>query len=187
MNINNLPITIENGAGEKLTFLRVYLKDGQEYVEVENEVQPGAGPPMHVHYEQDECMTVVKGKIGYQELGNEKKYAEAGATILFKAGIPHKFWNAGDSVLLCKGYATPVYNLVYFLSELFKSTQANGKRPGIFDAAFLLNRYKSEFGMLEIPPFVQKRIFPIILLIGKIKGRYKKFKDAPFPLQLQKQ
>lgn len=179
---SHLPTTIENITGEKLTFLSITVKDGIEYLEGENETQPNAGPPMHVHYKQDESFTVISGKIGYQTRGEEKKYAGPGETILFKAGVPHKFWNAGPELLHCKGYISPPDNAVYFLTQLFKSSNENGGRPGIFDAAFLLNRYKTEFGLLEIPPLVQKLLFPLILLIGKITGKYKKFNDAPPPL-----
>ena len=63
MNIT-LPHTIENITGEKLTFLRIVINDGIEYLETKAEVQPMAGPPMHVHYKQDESMTVLSGKIG---------------------------------------------------------------------------------------------------------------------------
>ena len=57
-----LPFTIVNG-GEKLTFLKSYFKDGVEVLEGINEVQPKAGPPMHIHYLQDEGFTVVSGKM----------------------------------------------------------------------------------------------------------------------------
>ena len=178
----SLPYIIENTTGEKLRFLRITIKDGVEYLEVENEVQPNAGPPMHVHYKQDESLTVVSGKIGYQEMGDEKKYAGPGETVLFKAGTAHKFWNAGNEVLLCTGYVSPPENLIYFLSQIFKSSSENSGRPGMYDAAFLLNRYKSEFGMLEIPAFVQKTIFPVVLFFGKLIGKNKKFIDAPSSL-----
>ncbi len=177
-----LPHTIESIAGEKLTFLRITVKDGVEYLEGENETTPNAGPPMHVHYKQDESFTVVSGKIGYQTPGEEKKYAGPGETILFKAGVPHKFWNAGDTILHCTGYISPPDNVVYFLSQLFKSSNENGGRPGLYDAAFLLHRYKSEFGMLEIPQFVQKVLFPVILFVGNLFGKNKKFTDAPPPV-----
>lgn len=181
MNIR-LPHTITNIAGEKLTFLKIYSKAGKEYMDVENEVQPNAGPPMHVHYKQDECITVVSGKIGYQLLGKEKKYAGPGETVLFKAGVAHKFWNAGNEVLVCKGYITPADNIVYFLSEIYKSSNKNGGRPGLYDSAFLMKRYKSEFAMLEIPRFVQKLLFPLVLFFGNISGKQKKFANAPRPL-----
>lgn len=181
MNIP-LPHTIETISGEKLTFLRTYLKDGKEYLEVENEVQPNAGPPMHVHHKQDECITVVSGKIGYQELGGEKKYAGPGETVMFKAGVAHKFWNAGTGPLIGKGYVSPADNIVYFLSEIYRSANQNGGRPGMYDSAFLLNRYKSEFGMLEIPAFVQKILFPVVLFFGNLFGKNKKFRGAPAPI-----
>ncbi|MDF9798577.1 quercetin dioxygenase-like cupin family protein [Catalinimonas alkaloidigena] len=176
------PHTIENTTGEKITFLRITVKDGIEYLEGENEVKPKAGPPMHVHYKQDESFTVTSGKLGYQIWEEEKKYAGPGETILFKAGIPHKFWNAGSDILRCTGYISPAGNLDYFLTQIFKSSNENGGQPGIFDAAFLLRRYKSEFGMSEIPQFVQNVIFPMILFVGIIIGKYKKFNDAPLPM-----
>ena len=175
----DLPLTIQNMTGEKLTFLKIDFKDGIEYLETESEVQPNAGPPMHVHHKQDESLTVVSGKIGYQQLHGEKKYAGAGETVLFKAGTAHKFWNAGNDVLICTGYASPANNIIYFLSQIYKSIDENGGRPGLYDTAYLLNRYKSEFSMLEIPAFVQKIIFPVALFFGGLLGKNKKFADAP--------
>jgi hypothetical protein len=58
----------------------------------------------------------------------------------------------------------------------------NGGRPGMYDAAYLLNRYKTEFRMLEIPGFVQRLIFPVILFFGNLMGKKKKFINAPGPL-----
>jgi hypothetical protein len=52
----------------------------------------------------------------------------------------------------------------------------------MFDAAFLLTHYKSEFAMLEIPAFVQKFIFPIVLFFGNLTGKNKKFSNAPIPV-----
>ena len=181
MNIT-LPHTIQNITGEKLTFLRIVIKDGVEYLETEAEVQPNAGPPMHVHHKQDESMTVLSGKIGYQELKGEKKYAGPGETVLFKTGVPHKFWNAGDEPLRLSGYASPANNLAYFLSQIYRSMNENSGRPGMYDAAYLLGRYKTEFSMLEIPTFVQKFIFPVILFLGSLRGKNKKFIDAPNPM-----
>lgn len=178
----SFPHTIENITGEKLIFTGITIKNGVEYLEGGNEVKPNAGPPMHVHYKQDECMTVLKGKMGYQLHGGEKKYAGPGETVLFKAGVPHKFWNAGNDIMQCSAYISPPDNAVYFLSQIFKSSNENGGRPGLYDVAFLLDRYRSEFGMLEIPWFVQKILFPIILFFGNMLGKNKKFKDAPAPL-----
>ncbi len=177
------PYTIENGGGESITFLRLIKENGKEYLEVENSVHPRSGPPMHVHHKQSEALTVVKGKIATQTLGGQPEYYEVGDTAVFNAGVPHKFWNAGDDILVCKGYIDPADNIVYFLSEIYKSTKANGgKRPGMYDVAYLLTRYKSEFDMLDIPSLVKTVLFPIILFFGKLSGKHKKFADAPEPV-----
>ncbi len=175
----NYPHTIENGGGERLTFIRHVKDENEDYLEVEN-IQPNAGPPMHVHYKQEESITVVKGKIATQIPGEEPKYYGPGETVTFLAGEPHKFWNAGSEPLIGKGYIKPAHNIEYFLTEIYASTRANGgKRPGNFDTAYLTTKYKSEFEMLEIPSFVKKVIFPLTIFIGKLQGKHHKFKDAP--------
>ena len=48
--MSQYPHTIESASGERLTFLRRVPTPGGERLEVENCVQPGNGPPMHVHF-----------------------------------------------------------------------------------------------------------------------------------------
>ena len=177
------PHKIDNGHGETITFLRLVQEPDGDRLELENEVSPNTGPPMHVHYKQDEALTVLKGKIGSQVLGEDPQFFGPGDTVLFKAGVPHKFWNAGTEPLICSGWIKPADNIEYFLTEIYKSTAANkDPRPGAFDSAWLLKRYRSEFDMQEIPAFVRKVIFPLALFFGKLGGKNKKFADAPAPL-----
>src|SRR4030095_15838752 len=96
----NYPHTIENGGGEKLTFVRRVNDGTGDYLEVENVVQPNAGPPMHVHFKQEESITVVKGKIGIQHLGGKEMFFGEGETVTFKPGEAHRFWNAGTEPLI---------------------------------------------------------------------------------------
>ncbi len=49
--------------------------------------------------------------------------------------------------------------------------------------AYLLNRYRSEFDMLDIPSIVKKVVFPVLLFIGKLLGKQRKFEGAPEPLR----
>ena len=58
-----LPHSIQNKHGEKLTFLNIIHENGKEKLLVENEVAPGCGPVMHVHFKQDESLTVKEGRI----------------------------------------------------------------------------------------------------------------------------
>ena len=174
------PHTIASGGGEELTFVGRRRDERGEYLEVRNRVSPGSGPPMHVHFRQEEGLTVEQGRLGYQVEGGEKRYASVGETVKFAAGVSHKFWNAGDDDLICSGYICPPDNIEYFLTEMYASTKENGgKRPSGLDAAWLAYRYRSEFAITEIPAFVQKTIFPIQRLLAKLTGRYRKYANAP--------
>ena len=51
------------------------------------------------------------------------------------------------------GWCKPPDNIEFFLSALFASAKQNGGRPALFDAAFLITRYRSEYAMLELPAF----------------------------------
>ncbi len=174
------PLTIENGAGERLVFLRRVPGRTGERVEGEAFVAPGAGPPMHVHFQQAECFTVLRGRIGFQRVGQAPEYAEAGATVLFPPGEAHRFWNAGEDELHCAAWIEPAGNAEFFLGALFASQRANGgRRPSLLDLAFLCRRYRTEYAFLAIPAPVQAIGFPILLALGTLLGRYARYADAP--------
>lgn len=182
--MTSYPYSVENGSGETLTFLRLIREPDGDRLEAEIRATPKAGPPMHVHRLQEEAMTVKVGRLGYQVLGEPPRFSGAGESAVFPPGVAHKWWNAGDTELVCTGYIKPADNAEFFLSAIFESMKRSGRgRPGIFDAAFLLTRYQSEFGMLEIPALVQKFLFPIAVVLGDLLGTYEKFDAAPEPVQ----
>src|SRR4051794_31012959 len=110
------PRTIDNGDGERLTFLR----RAGDRLEVESLVGPGSGPPMHVHHKQEEALTVEEGRIGYQRAAGPQRFAERGETVVFAPGEVHRFWNAGEQDLRLTGYIQPADNAEYFLTAMFE-------------------------------------------------------------------
>jgi quercetin dioxygenase-like cupin family protein len=178
------PLTIENGHGEKLTFVElVHEPDGDKLI-VEGVCQPKSGPPMHVHYKQEEGFTVIKGRIGYQELGGEEKFLEEGDSVVFKRGTAHKFWGASEEPVLMRGWVKPANSIIFFLSSMYEAQKKSPTpRPEAYDAAFLMKRYKSEYGMIGLPGIVKNVIMPFTYQVGRLTGKYKKFKEAPEPLK----
>jgi mannose-6-phosphate isomerase-like protein (cupin superfamily) len=113
MNVR-YPHVIENGNGEKLIFKELQKDACGDRLLVENYVITGSGPVMHTHWLQDESLTVIKGKMGYQVQGQPARYATEGETVLFERGVPHRFWNEGKEMLHCKGWIYPANNIVFF-------------------------------------------------------------------------
>jgi len=179
-----LPHTIKNCVGETLIFKELVREPDGDKLVVENYVAPNSGPPMHTHFLQDEALTVVNGKMGYQFMGQQPQYAGEGETVVFKRAIPHRFWNAGEGELHCTGWVKPANTLVYFLSAIYNAQNKSGSpQPEKFDGAYLLTRYKSEYTMNNIPGLVKKVIIPITYHVGKLLGKYKHFRDAPDPVK----
>jgi hypothetical protein len=98
--------------------------------------------------------------------------------------VPHRWWNPDGAPLRCHGYVEPADNIEYFLGAIFDAQQrAGGPRPVMWDVAFLTRRYRSEVAMLEIPALVQRIVFPVIVAVGRLLGRYARYADAPAPIR----
>src|ERR1044072_6968819 len=111
------PKTIDNGHGERLTFVGL---DGGRLL-VKSSVDPAAAPPMPVHLIQTESMRVDSGRIGVEIAGQNPFYAGPGEVLTFDAGVEHRFWNAGDDELLLSGEVFPADNFEYFLTSVYGS------------------------------------------------------------------
>jgi mannose-6-phosphate isomerase-like protein (cupin superfamily) len=168
-----------NKNGETLMITRSAADTGGQFTEFEGTDEPGIGPPMHVHFRQEEKVKVVKGKMRIKTLTKEFPLTE-GQEYIFAAGEAHQFWNEGDETLHYSGHVKPSNNYEYFIKHVYQSAnEAKDDKPGPFDAAFLLTKYKSEMDMLVIPKPVKLIVFPILLAIGRLTGKFKKFADAP--------
>ncbi|MFL5740941.1 MAG: cupin domain-containing protein [Flavisolibacter sp.] len=179
-----LPHTIKNHLGEELIFHRTEIEDGEEKLIIENYVAPHTPPIKHTHYQQDETLIVLHGKMGYKIGTGEPRYATVGEKAVFKRGQVHSFWNAGEDELNCFGWIQPAHNIIFYLTALFNAINESGTdKPEQFAGAYLLYRYRKEHDLPGLPRFVKSFVIPATYQIGKLTGRYKKFHDAPAPLQ----
>ena len=51
---------------------------------------------MHTHTHEDEYSYVLEGSVGVQ-VGDEVRVAKPGDLVFKPRGVPHAFWNAGDT------------------------------------------------------------------------------------------
>ncbi len=178
------PVETDTGSGERLHLLGIEEDDHGEYLAIEGHLEPGVGPPMHVHFGQDEGVRVEDGVIGYTVLdpsGEERSgQVGPGEEIRFLSGQFHRFWNDGDTPARITGWVRPPGNFPWYISRVHESLRNNGgERPGFFDGAFLSWRYRHEFQLAEIPIPVVRYVFPVVVGLGTLLGRYRKYRDAP--------
>jgi hypothetical protein len=167
-------LTLEHRhTGEILRMRRARNPEGQIILILEGSLPPHRdGPPLHVHFREQEEGIVKAGTLGAQ-LGNEKIIVPTGGTVVLPAGRPHRWWNAGEDLLQFNGQAVPAVDLDRYLQALFAVLNAspNG-RPSIFYIAHVLWRHRDTQLALAPPKAIQRIVFPIVLFIGRILGKY---------------
>ncbi len=147
---------------------------GQTVLVIEGSLPPGAnGPPPHVHFHQREEGAVKTGSLGAR-VGKEKRVVSTGGTAVFPAGVVHAWWNAGDDELELSGRAIPAGDLDRFLQALLAVLNASpSARPSIFYLAHVLWRHRRTQAVMTPPRAVQRIMFPVVLLVGHMLGKYR--------------
>ena len=159
--------------GEILRLRRVRDAEGQIILSIEGSLPPkSSGPPPHVHFHQREEGTVKAGSLGAR-IRNEKFVVAVGGTSVFPAGVVHAWWNAGDDLLELSGRAIPAADLDRYLQALFAVLNASDSgRPSIFYLAHVLWRHRHTQAVAAPPRTIQRIFFPLILLVGRLLGKY---------------
>ena len=160
--------------GESLRMRRVRDASGEVILVIEGTLPPGKnGPPLHVHFHQREEGSVAAGTLG-ASVADQQMVLPAGSSAVFPAGVIHKWWNAGEDILEFNGRAVPAVDLDRYLQALFAVFNAGApNRPSLFYLAHVLWRHRHTQTVMIPPPAVQRIVFPLVLLLGRILGKYR--------------
>ena len=131
------------------------------------------GPPLHIHFVEDEEGTVSAGTLS-AEVGGQRVDAKPGQTVHLPRGVPHRWWNEGDTPLAFEGHARPVIDLDRHLQAAFEVINASPKgRPSLFYMAHVSLRHRRTQTVLLMPLPVQTVLFRVVVALGTILGRYR--------------
>jgi len=160
--------------GEILRICRVRDSGGQTILKLEGSLPPRAdGPPLHIHFRSREEGIVKGGTLGVH-VGKQKTVVQPGGSIVLPAGVVHNWWNAGDDMLVFSGQAIPAGDLDRFLQALFAVLNADPSgKPSLFYIAHVLWRHRQTQAVLVPPRAVQRVVFPLIVFVGRILGKYR--------------
>jgi len=168
-------LRIENRhTGETLRIRRARDASGQIILIMEGSLPPGTnGPPPHMHLQEREEGEVQAGTLGAR-IGNRRLVVQTRGNAAFPAGVVHSWWNAGETVLQFNGRVIPAVDLDQFLQALFSVLNAGAtNRPSIFYLAHVLWRHRKTQAIVKPPVAIQRILFPVVLLIGRLLGKYK--------------
>jgi quercetin dioxygenase-like cupin family protein len=87
--------------------------------EAKNELGPMAGPPLHLHPNQDEVFQIIEGEYLFQ-VGNEKIKASTGDVVFGPRNIPHTFYQLSKKGHMIFSYnpAGKMENIMTAMSKL---------------------------------------------------------------------
>jgi quercetin dioxygenase-like cupin family protein len=124
---------------------------------VEHPLEPRAmGSPVHTHGDEDEYSFVLEGELGVQ-VGDEVFTASVGTFIAKPRGVPHAFWNAGDTPARLLEVISPG-GFERYWEEIAESFPASGP-PGpdaIAKVASAAPKYNLHMDIASVPRLVQE-------------------------------
>lgn len=159
--------------GERLHMRRLRLA-GEMCLELKGTLPPNTdGPPLHIHCNENEEGTVIAGTLAAEVDGVQVR-VEQGGPVRLPMGSAHRWWNGGSEPLHFDGFAKPVVDLDRFLPAIFDVINSGpARRPPMFYMAHLLWRHRKTQTLLIGPRWMQAVLFPTIVMVGTVLGRYK--------------
>jgi mannose-6-phosphate isomerase-like protein (cupin superfamily) len=136
--------TIENPlSGERVTWIATAASSGGELLAFDLVIRRGAAVAMaHRHKRQVEQFSVRAGLIGV-EMAGEERQAAPGEEVTIAAGVPHRWWNAGEAEATVRVELRPALGTEAFF-ETFFGLARDGRctargMPGLLQTALLLH------------------------------------------------
>lgn len=174
---------IENPViGDRVVFVRTSRETGGALLELDIFARPGAaGPPEHVHPEQEERFTVLAGSLTGR-IGGRVVEMVRGTHWVVPAGTPHTWYNSGQSEVQVRVELRPAGRMEPFLETIYGlakdgKTNAQGV-PGLLQLAVFATAYFDTNYLASPPLAVQKVVLGTIAFFGRRLG-YRP--DYPYP------
>ena len=169
----NALVLANRHTGERLE-LRRLRRNGDVWLELKGTLPPHRqGPPMHIHFAEDEEGHVLAGTLS-ASVNGQVVTVPAGKSTALPRGLPHRWWNDGEELLVFEGYAKPVVDLDRYLQAVFEVLNAGpDRRPPLFYMAHAALRHRETQAVLLMPAPIQAVLFRAVVALGTLLGKYR--------------
>jgi mannose-6-phosphate isomerase-like protein (cupin superfamily) len=160
-------------SGERISLRRI--KQGDEiWLELKGSLPPHRqGPPLHVHYLEEEEGHISAGTLTGLIDGRRITIGPGESGVLPR-GSAHRWWNEGDVTLEFTAYARPLVDVDRYIQAVFEIMNAGPEgKPPLFYMAHLVLRHERTQAVLVMPLPIQAVVFRIVVAIGTLLGRYR--------------
>ena len=149
-------------------------------------VSPGAFVRAHVHPAQEETFTGVAGTFEL-EVDGEKRTIRPGDSVVIPARTPHRFEAAAEEAhvrvtvrpaLELGGYFRAFLNLSR--EDRLRIPPRGLPKPLLLFAA-LMHRYRREIAAPGIPVWLQRPLWRVLALLGRLRGHRSSFPEYGAP------
>lgn len=167
-------LRLENRHTGEVLEMRRRRVDDELVLELRGTLPPHEdGPPLHIHFLEDETGKVTAGTLS-AEVGGRRIDAGPGESVTLPRGVPHRWWNEGDEPLAFEGDVRPGIDLDRYLQAIFEVMNASPRnRPSMLYMAHVALRHRRTQTVLLMPGPLQTVVFRAAVLFGTLLGRYR--------------
>ena len=115
-------------AGQRINLKVTAAESGGEVMIMEDAIDAGAGPPLHVHERENEAYYVLEGEFEFV-CGEDRVTGGPGTFVYATRGVPHRYRNVGPSTGRLLFTFTPA-GIEAFFTELGNEPNLTRERLG---------------------------------------------------------
>ena len=98
----------------------------------------------------------------------------SGEMARFPVGSVHRWWNEEDDTLAFEGFVKPVVDFDLYIQAVFEVLNSGAaERPPLFYMAHVFWRHRRTQAIHLAPLWIQAVLFPAIVFVGTVLGRYR--------------
>ncbi len=177
---------IENPlSGERIVIRRTAAETGGSVLEWELVLAPGGRvPSSHAHPEQEECFTVLAGRLRFR-VGGRRLTAGAGDTVRIPPGTVHHFANAGSRPARVAVRTRPALNMQELLetaAALARDRHAAARGlPRPVDLALFMREFEREVRAPYLPAGLVRAVTRAAAFLARRLGLDERYRRLRAP------
>ena len=168
--------------GQVMIFLKTGAETNGELLQIECfSPSTAVKEPEHIHPLQESKFEIRSGACNFLIAGTQT-IAQAGELVTIPAGVPHFFWNSGDSTSHYIQEFRPALHIDGFFETFFalsRDAKLNDQGiPNLLHGSVIMLKHKNEIRVTKPPWLLQYLTYIVLAPIGRLLGYRADYQSA---------